>query len=60
MKLQCPMLVVSDLAASRAFYETLLAQEVILDFGANITFNGGFSLQTEESWLQFIGKPSLF
>ena len=28
MKLQCPMLVVSDLAASRAFYETLLAQEV--------------------------------
>ena len=58
MKLQCPMLVVSDLAASRAFYETLLAQEVILDFGANITFNGGFALQTEESWLQFIGKPS--
>ena len=44
MKLQCPMLVVSDLAASRAFYETLLAQEVILDFGANITFNGGLSL----------------
>ncbi len=58
MKLQCPMLVVSDLAASRAFYETLLGQKVILDFGANITFNGGFSLQTEESWLQFIGKPS--
>lgn len=58
MKLQCPMLVVSDLAASRAFYETLLGQKVILDFGANITFNGGFALQTEESWLQFIGKPS--
>ena len=58
MKLQCPMLVVSDLAASRAFYETLLGPVVILDFGANITFNGGFALQTEESWLQFIGKPS--
>lgn len=57
MKLQCPMLVVSDLAASRVFYETLLEQKVILDFGANITFNGGFSLQTEESWLQFIDKP---
>lgn len=27
-----------------------------MDFGANITLTGGISLQTEETWREFIGK----
>lgn len=56
MKFSAPMLVVTDLAASRRFYETLLSQKVIFDLGANITFDGGFALQTKPSWLEFIGR----
>jgi catechol 2,3-dioxygenase-like lactoylglutathione lyase family enzyme len=57
MKFNCPLIVVRDLARSRKFYEEVLGQEVILDFGENITFNGNFSLQTLDSWQTFICKP---
>lgn len=55
MKYKLPLLVVEDMVRSRRFYEELLGQSVILDFGANITFEGDFSLQTKESWRGFIG-----
>lgn len=55
MKYKLPLLVVEDMERSRKFYEDLLGQKVILDFGANITFEGDFSLQTRESWRNFIG-----
>jgi len=35
---------VADMQASRAFYEELLGQEVLADFGANVPFKSGFSL----------------
>lgn len=56
MKFKCPLIVVEDMGRSRAFYEQVLGQKVILDFGANITFSGDFSLQSKESWRGFIGK----
>ena len=56
MKLTCPMLVVADIRRSRVFYETVLEQMVILDFGENITFDGGFSLQEKGLWAQFLGR----
>jgi catechol 2,3-dioxygenase-like lactoylglutathione lyase family enzyme len=56
MKFFCPLIVVRDLARSRKFYEEVLGQEVILDFGANITFDGNFSLQSLDSWQKFIEK----
>jgi catechol 2,3-dioxygenase-like lactoylglutathione lyase family enzyme len=56
MKLTRPLLVTNDLAAAREFYEKVLNQRVVLDFGADITFDGGFSLQTLESWAEFIRK----
>lgn len=52
----CPLLAVEDMAVSRAFYENVLDQRVILDFGENITFEGRFSLQTRKSWAGFIDK----
>lgn len=55
MKYKLPLIVVADMERSRKFYEELLGQKVILDFGANITFEGDFSLQTRDSWRGFIG-----
>lgn len=56
MRFKVPLIVVEDIDISRKFYEDVLQQEVILDFGANITFAGEFSLQSKESWLKFIHK----
>lgn len=55
MKYKCALIIVKDLERSRRFYEELLGQKVILDFGANITFEGDFALQTADSWRGFIG-----
>lgn len=39
-----PAIFVADIRASRTFYEDLLDQEVLADFGANVPFKSGFSL----------------
>lgn len=56
MKFMCPLIVVNDISVSRSFYEKVLNQKVILDFGANITFEGNFALQSKETWIDFIEK----
>ncbi|MTK10696.1 MAG: glyoxalase/bleomycin resistance/dioxygenase family protein [Clostridiaceae bacterium] len=56
MKFMCPLIVVNDISVSRNFYEEVLNQKVILDFGANITFEGNFALQSKETWIDFIDK----
>lgn len=56
MKYKLPLIVVDDISISRKFYEEVLNQKVILDFGANITFAGDFALQSKESWVNFIHK----
>ncbi|MDF2633111.1 MAG: hypothetical protein K0Q85_1707 [Caproiciproducens sp.] len=56
MKFASPLIVVEDIQKSREFYERVLHQKVILDFGENITFEGDFSLQSKLSWQDFIGK----
>ncbi len=56
MKFMCTLIVVKDISVSRNFYETVLNQKVILDFGANITFEGDFALQSKETWIDFIDK----
>jgi len=54
MKFQNPLLVVTDMEASKKFYKEVLGLEVILDFGANVTLTGGVCLQTKETWMDFI------
>lgn len=56
MKFQGPMLVVNDIEKSQKFYKEVLGLRKILDYGANVTLTGGFSLQTKESWVEFIHK----
>lgn len=58
MKFVTPLIVVKDLKESRKFYEDILGLKVEMDFGANIVFEGGFALQTQESWLSFIDKKN--
>ncbi|MCJ7855768.1 VOC family protein [Lachnospiraceae bacterium NSJ-143] len=55
MKLKNMLLVVEDMERSKQFYKEALGLRVIMDFGSNITLTGGLSLQTKESWLNFIG-----
>lgn len=55
MKYMGGLLVVTDMERSKAFYKKYLDQDDIVDFGANVTLTGGFSLQTLETWRGFIG-----
>ena len=38
------------------FYKDVLGLRKTVDFGANVTLTGGLSLQTAESWAQFIDR----
>lgn len=55
MKYAGTLLAVSDLPASRAFYETMLDQKVKFDFGENLQFESGISLQTGPSFAGMTG-----
>lgn len=56
LRLQNPLLAVRDLNRSLSFYREVLGLEVVSDFGANVVLTGGLSLQTLESWAEFIDK----
>jgi catechol 2,3-dioxygenase-like lactoylglutathione lyase family enzyme len=60
-KFVCPLLVVADMQRARNFYETVLEQKVIMDFGENITFEGNFALHLQSHFAQLIdGKEIAF
>lgn len=46
-----PLIAVRDIEVSKKFYKDLFGQEVVLDFGWNVTLGGGFSLQQNFKWL---------
>jgi catechol 2,3-dioxygenase-like lactoylglutathione lyase family enzyme len=56
MKFIGPLITVKDIKKSIQFYHDILGLDVICDFGANVTLTGGFSLQTLDSWKEFIQK----
>lgn len=53
-KFVCPLLVVADMQRARNFYETVLEQKVIVDFGENITFEGNYALHLQSHFSQLI------
>lgn len=59
MKLKNPLLVVTDMDRSVAFYKKVFGLHVIMDFGANKTLTGGLSLQTIETYKAFIGTSEI-
>lgn len=59
MKLKNPMLVVTDIDRSVKFYNKVLGLHVVADFGANKTLTGGLSLQTAETYREFIENDNI-
>ena len=53
-----PLFVVRDMERALAFYRDVLGLEVVHDFGANVVLTGGLSLQTLETWAEFLDKPA--
>ena len=45
MKFMGPIILVEDLDLSRSFYEKVLKQKVVYDFGVNVSFEGGLAIQ---------------
>lgn len=59
MRFRCPVIAVSDLEASKRFYETVLNQKIVLDLGWNVTFQGGFAIQYNFAELVSIDKDTV-
>lgn len=59
MKMKNPLFAVRDMAKSIDFYHDVLELKVEQDFGTNIVLTGGLSLQTLDSWQQFIAEKSV-
>ena len=58
MEYICSLVIVEDIEKARKFYEEILEQKVSVDYGENITFEGGFSLHQKEHFKELIDhKP---
>lgn len=55
MKYTSTVIAVSDVNASRRFYQDLFGLELYQDYGINVSFTCGLSLQQEFDWL--VGAP---
>lgn len=54
MEFTATLLSVSDMERSKQFYHEVLGLRVTADYGANISLEGGLSLQTQDSWQEFL------
>lgn len=51
MEFKLALLAVKNVNVSKRFYGELFEQKVVLDFGRNVTFSGGFAIQEDFAWL---------
>lgn len=56
MKLKNILIVVSDIKASKEFYQELFGLRVVTDFGENVILTEGLVLQEKQSWEKLTGK----
>ena len=54
LKFKCPLIAVTDMAKSIYFYEEVIGDRIAMDFGENVTFEGGFALQEMKTWKSMI------
>ena len=59
MKYQSTLLAVTNMERSKAFYCDLLGREVVADFDANVTLSGGTTLQTMDTWKEFLNTQKV-
>jgi Lactoylglutathione lyase and related lyases len=51
IEFKLPLIAVKNVEISKKFYEDLFNQCVVMDFGKNVTFSGGFAIQEDFAWL---------
>ena len=54
MKFTSTLIAVANMEKSKQFYHDVLGMNVVADFGANVTLDGGLVLQTMDTWKAFI------
>lgn len=59
IKFVCPLITVSDINLSRKFYESVLNQQVKFDFGANVMFEGDFSIHLDSHFSSLIDNKEI-
>ena len=59
LKFDAPLIVVTEMARSRRFYEELLGQKVKFDFGPNLPFEG-FSLHLQAHFQSLLGEAAAY
>lgn len=59
MKYSCVVISVKDIKESRKFYEDLFGLEIYQDYGRNISFSCGISLQEDFDWLVSLPKEKI-
>lgn len=58
VQFQSGVLFVSDIGRSKAFYTELLGQQILMDHGLNVGFQGGFGLwQADHAEQMVYGRP---
>ena len=57
MKHKTTLIAVKNIEKAKAFYKSVLDLDVVMDVGANVELTGGISLQTADTWANFICKP---
>jgi len=56
MKYVCALVTVEDISVARSFYECVLGQKVINDYGENVAFEGGFAIHKKAHFEKLIDK----
>lgn len=59
MKYTSTLIAVKDMKKSKQFYHDVLGLNVVADFGANVTLDGGVVLQTLDTWKSFIRMDNI-
>lgn len=54
LQFKCPLLAVTDMKKAIAFYEEVIGDRVVMNFGENVQFSGGFALQEMKKWKEMI------
>lgn len=59
MKYSGICIMVEDMERSKSFYTEVLSQRIVMDMGQNVTFEGGYSLQSEYERLMGIQQKEV-
>lgn len=59
IRFSLPVIAVQDVEVSKRFYRQMMGATIQYDFGINVAFHEGFSIQQEFGWLCGVPKQSI-